>query len=147
MKKSLFKNFVLAVVIVFGVMHTPALIAFGQDEVQIDLPGKTIKLYPPFEIVQTMMYKDGGTVGIVVEDSRGVSVPFCLDGRIKVPADSRHLYIGATHPGNSKAEEVPIGGKAEKTVLKILKSAEIKSSSPYLRKDLVTNMTGKLQSR
>jgi hypothetical protein len=129
-------------------MLAQGLIALEQDEaVTITLEGKTITLYSPFEITSAVMFRDGGTIAIVIEDDMGSSLPFCLDGRIKRPSPLRHLYIGATHPSNAKAEQVPIGSAAEKAILTILKSARIIEPGPNAREDLVHIVIEELENR
>jgi hypothetical protein len=74
------------------------------------------------------------------------SLPFCLDGRAQRPSPPRHLYIGATHPSNVKAKQVPINSAAEKAVLTILKSATMSEPGPHAREDLVEIVIEKLEN-
>ena len=148
MKKEQMRILLLVVMLALSMMLASSLSAFEQDEaVSIALEGKSITLYSPFEITRTMMFRDGGTIAIVIEDSAGVSLPFCLDGRIKRPSPLRHLYIGATHPSDAKAEQVPISSAAEKTILTILKSATISEPGPNAREDLVEIVIEELENR
>ena len=148
MKKEQMRILLLVVMLALSMMLASSLSAFEQDEaVSIALEGKSITLYSPFEITRTMMFRDGGTIAIVIEDSAGVSLPFCLDGRIKRPSPLRHLYIGATHPSDAKAEQVPISSAAEKTILTILKSATISEPGPNAREDLVEVVINELENR
>ena len=93
-----------------------------------------------------MMYKDGGTIGIVVRDAKGISLPLCYDQRIKVPEGERFVYVGATHPSESSAAKVTPGSATEQALLRILTSAEIASPSPRIREDLVQAVIVKLKS-
>jgi hypothetical protein len=148
MKKEQMRILLLVVMLALSMMLASSLSAFEQDEaVSIALEGKSITLYSPFEITRTMMFRDGGTIAIVIEDSAGVSLPFCLDGRIKRPSPLRHLYIGATHPSDAKAEQVPISSAAEKAILTILKSATISEPGPNAREDLVEIVIEELENR
>jgi hypothetical protein len=148
MKKEQMRILLLVVMLALSMMLASSLSAFEQDEaVSIALEGKSITLYSPFEITRTMMFRDGGTIAIVIEDSAGVSLPFCLDGRIKRPSPLRHLYIGATHPSDAKAEQVPISSAEEKTILTILKSATISEPGPNAREDLVEIVIEELENR
>jgi hypothetical protein len=148
MKKERLQILLLVGVLGLSMMLAHTLIALEKDEaVTIVLQGKTIQLYSPFEIVSAMMYKDGGTIAIVIEDGMGSSLPFCLDGRIKRPSKIRHVYCGATHPSDAKAKQVPIGSAAEKAILKILQSAEISEPTPYIREDLVEIFIEELENR
>jgi hypothetical protein len=148
MKKEQMRILLLVVMLALSMMLASSLSAFEQDEaVSIALEGKSITLYSPFEITRTMMFRDGGTIAIVIEDSAGVSLPFCLDGRIKRPSPLRHLYIGATHPSDAKAEQVPISSAAEKAILTIFKSATISEHDPHAREDLVEIVIEELENR
>ena len=148
MKKEQMRILLLVVMLALSMMLASSLSAFEQDEaVTIALEGKSITLYAPFEITRTIMFRDGGTIAIVIEDSAETSLPFCLDGRIKRPSPLRHLYIGATHPSDAKAEQVPISSAAEKAILTILKSATISEPGPHAREDLVEIVIEKLENR
>lgn len=131
-----------------GMILAQGLSALEQDEsVTIFLQEKNITLHSPFEITRTIMFRDGGTIAIAIEDSAGISLPFCLDGRIQRPSPLRHLYIGATHPSDAKAEQVPISSAAEKVILTVLKSATISEPGPNAREDLVEIVIEELENR
>ena len=148
MKKEQMQILLLVVMLALSMMLASSLSAFEQDEaVTIALEGKSITLYAPFEITRTIMFRDGGTIAIVIEDSAETSLPFCLDGRIKRPSPLRYLYIGAAHPSDAKAEQVPISSAAEKTILTILKSATISEPGPNAREDLVEIVIEELENR
>jgi hypothetical protein len=132
-------------VLALSVMQVDGLIA--SESVDIILPEETIMLYSPFEIKNAVMYRDGGTIAIVIKDGKGSSLPFCLDGRLKRPSKVRPLYVGAMHPDDAKAKQVPIGSPAEKSILKILKSATIGDATPPINKDLVMTVIGELENR
>jgi hypothetical protein len=93
------------------------------------------------------MYRDGGTIAIVIKDGKGSVFPFCLDGRIKRPTKLRLVYVKTLHPGDAGAKQVPPGSAAEKSILKILKSAKIGDSTPPVDKALVTTVIGELENR
>jgi hypothetical protein len=148
MKKERMRILLLVGVLASSMMLTSSLSAFEQDEpITIALQEKNITLYSPFEIISTMMFRDGGTIAIVIEDSAGISLPFCLDGRIQRPSPLRRLYIGATYPSDAEAEQVPIGSAAEKAMLSILKSATTREPGPQARADLVEHVIEKLENR
>jgi len=148
MKKKQLHILLLMSVLALSTMLSQSLIALEHDEaVTIVLNEKSITLYSPFEIKTAMMYKDGGTIAIVIEDSMGSSLPFCLDGRINKPSQLRHLYIGATHPSEPKAKQVPINSAAEKAILTILNSATISDPGPNAREDLVEIVIVELENR
>jgi hypothetical protein len=137
----------IGMLVVSMIQLTGLATARGDEAVTINLPGQTITLYPPFEVVNTTMYRDGGTIAIVIKDSKENSFPFCLDGRIKRPSPLRHVYVGAMHPGDAKAQQIPIGSDTEKTILKILTSAQISESAPNVKKDLVETVIHELENR
>ncbi|MBD3268775.1 MAG: hypothetical protein GF379_01140 [Candidatus Omnitrophica bacterium] len=111
----------------------------------IPLAEGEVTLTAPYEIEETLMYKDGGTIGVVIKDANGILLPLCYDQRIKMPEAERSLYVGATHPSNQPASRVERGSATEGTILRILSSAEIKSSSPRVRQDLVDTILEKLK--
>jgi len=148
MEKKQLPILLLVGLLALSMIPAHSLIASEKDEaVSIVLQGKSIQLYPPFEITRTMMFRDGGTIAIVIEDAMESSLPFCLDGRIKRPSKIRHVYVGATHPSDAKAKQVPIGSETEKSILKILQSAKIGESTPYIRQDLVATVIEELEKR
>ena len=148
MKKEQVRILMFVGLLALSIMSAQSLIAWGQDKaVTIALQERNITLYSPFEIIGTTMFRDGGTIAIVIKDSAGVSLPFCLDGRIKRPSPLRHLYIEATHPSDAKAEQVPISSAAEKAILTIFKSATISEPGPNAREDLVEIVIEELENR
>ena len=148
MKKERMRILLLVGVLALSIMSAQSPLAWEQDKaVTIVLQEKNITLYSPFEITRAMMFRDGGTIAIVIEDSAGISLPLCLDGRIKRPSPLRHLYIGATHPSDAKAEQVSISSAAEKAILAMLKSATISEHDPQVREDLVEIVIEELKNR
>ena len=148
MKNKQIRILLLMSILTLSMILTQSPIALEQDvAVTIILQEKNIILYSPFEITRTMMFRDGGTIAIVIEDGMGISLPCCLDGRINRPSKLRHLYIGATHPSNAKAEQVPIASAAEKAILTILKHATITEPGPNAREDLVEIVIEALENR
>lgn len=148
MKKKQLPILLFVGMLALSMIPVHSLIASEKDEaISIALQGKSIQLYSPFEITRAMMFRDGGTIAIVIEDAMGSSLPFCLDGRIKRPSKIHHLYIGATHPSDAKAKQVPIGSAAEKAILKILQSAKIGEPNPHIRQDLVATVIEELENR
>jgi hypothetical protein len=148
MKNKQLQILLLMSILALSTMLAQSPIALEHDEaVTIVLQGKSITLYSPFEIIKAMMFRDGGTIAIVIEDGMGSSLPFCLDGRIKRPSPLRHLYIGATHPSEPQAQQVPIGSAAEKAILTILKEATMSEPGPHSREDLVELVIEELENR
>jgi hypothetical protein len=139
-------RFLFVAVALAGITQCAGVIAYAQDETEtIQLKQGTVTLNPPFEVTETMLYKDGGTIGIVVRDAKGISLPLCYDQRIKVPEAERFVYVGATHPSESSAAKVTPGSATEQALLRILTSAKIVSASPRIREDLVQAVIEKLK--
>ncbi|MEJ2066475.1 MAG: hypothetical protein P8Y09_00625 [Deltaproteobacteria bacterium] len=127
-------------------MQIPVSITSALAETEtIALNKGSVTLDAPYEIKETMMYKDGGTIGIVIKDAKGISLPLCYDQRIKIPEGERFVYVGATHPSESSAAKVTPGSATEQALLRILTSAKIVSPSPRIREDLVQAVISKLR--
>ncbi|MBL7131554.1 MAG: hypothetical protein ISS45_09170 [Candidatus Omnitrophica bacterium] len=103
--------------------------------VQVISLSETIELHKPLKIEEILYYKDGGTIGFVIKDSKGKIFQFCLDGRMRVATEPGflgelknlmttqkpyHFYFEVTHPEGSGAQEIPIGGKEEESIAVIL---------------------------
>ncbi|MCX5701810.1 MAG: hypothetical protein NTW64_02370 [Candidatus Omnitrophica bacterium] len=117
----------LIIVLAFGLIQLNAAIAFTDGEtVTIALEKETINLTAPFVITRATMYRDGGTISIIIEDSQKNIFPICLDGRAKIPEAQRYLYANAVHPDETN-NKVLAGSDTEKSILNILKSAKIVS--------------------
>ena len=143
--KSTCLRFLFVAVILAGIIQCADIIAHAQDQTEtIQLKQGTVTFNPPFEVTETMLYKDGGTIGIVIKDAKGISLPLCYDQRIKVPGEERFVYVGATHPNESSAAKVTRGSATEQALLRILTSAKIASPSPRIREDLVKAVIDKL---
>lgn len=119
----------LFVVLAFGVIQLNSAIAFTDGEtVAIALEKESINLTAPFVITNATMYRDGGTISVIIEDSQKRIFPICLDGRTKIPESERYLYANAVHPDETN-NKVLVGSDTEKAILSILKSAKIVSAS------------------
>jgi hypothetical protein len=139
-------SLVLLAVALMCLIQLSVVISPTQAETEtIALHNGSVTLDAPYEIQETMMYKDGGTIGIVVRDAKGISLPLCYDQRIKVPEEERFVYVGATHPSESSAAKVIPGSATAQVLLRILTSAEISSPSPRIREDLVQVVIEKLR--
>ncbi len=145
MKRRDLKLLVLSAAFIFFVqfivMISPAL---AQTET-MPLKNGNITLNAPYDIEQTMMYKDGGTIAIVIKDANGISLPLCYDQRIKIPEADRFVYVGATYPDESSAVKVERGSTTEQALLRVLTTAKITNPSPHIRKDLVQTVVEKLK--
>jgi hypothetical protein len=145
MKEKRLRLVFLAVALICFI-QLPVLISSSLAETEtVSLDKGSVTLDAPYEIQETMMYRDGGTIGIVVKDAKGISLPLCYDQRIKVPEEQRFVYVGATHPSESSATKVIRGSATEQALLRILTSAKIVNPSPHIRQDLVQADIAKLR--
>ena len=79
----------------------------------------------PIKVKTVFYWSDGGTTGVVLEDSDGKEYKLCLDGRLQMeeagkPLKPRQIYLGATHPSQKGAVPVAVGGVEEKAIITIL---------------------------
>jgi hypothetical protein len=105
----------------------PAVYGNLEEALEIILPSGVVQLYAPLEIEDAQYYRDGGTTGVILKDKKGKLFSFCLDGRIQVAnfgeaAKPYHIYVGATHPESPGAQSVSIGGREEKSLLRVLQT-------------------------
>ena len=95
------------------------------DNVEIPLSSGIVKLIKPIEIVHADMFRDGGTMEVTLKDKDGRTFTFCLDGRMqslglwKKPRPY-YIFIGVSHPDMPGGKPIPVGGKEEKAILKML---------------------------
>lgn len=120
-------SILLTGIISFGIIlaKEPVVYAGQSDAQEVILSSGIVRIFPPIEIKDILYYQDGGTTGIILMDSRGKTFYFCLDGRLRVQESGKalepyHIYIGATHPEGPGAQSIPVGGKEEKSILKLL---------------------------
>ncbi len=109
-----------------GVLALPAYAGEGL------LPNR---LVPPFTIVDSDYYLDGGTTSFKIVDARGETVLGGFDGRMCIiesggPGEPSlnsctpsHVYIGAGHPTSPGARLLPLWGEEERAVMKVLDAA------------------------
>ncbi len=86
---------------------------------------KILGISLPIEIKKVVYYSDGETTGVTTQDASSKEFIFCFDGRMEVrkfddDPEQYHIYIGATYPTRSNAQEIPIAGEKEKAILCIL---------------------------
>ena len=76
---------------------------------------------PTIMLKELRYFKDGGTTGIVLQNSNGKEVRFCFDGRLKSKTPTR-IYANATHPDDAKAELVGSSSDHENELIGMLQS-------------------------
>ena len=123
------KRYLSGVIIILSVItlaiNSPQVLADQTNYVEIPLSTGTFKLVKPIEIDSADMYRDGGTIYVVLKDTNGKTFPFCLDGRMQAlrifeKPRPYHIFIRVMHPSIAGAQEIPINGKEEKILLKVL---------------------------
>ena len=74
-----------------------------------------INIVLPVDILQIILYRDGGTVGVILKDSKNVEHRFCFDDRASKQKNGKALkiYYGATHPELKGAKPLEVKGKNE----------------------------------
>ena len=102
-----------------------AQVASAADYAEIPLATGAVKLLKPIEIKHADMFSDGGTISVILKDKNGKEFPFCLDGRMQElelwqRPKPYHMFVNATYPESRGAASVPVAGKEEKAILKIL---------------------------
>jgi hypothetical protein len=89
---------------------------------------ESVTLHPPVIVQDAIAFLDGGTIAIRLKDGKGVTLDFCLDGRLRLTTDAQkpyHLFLGGQHPTDPRARELPVSGQEEKALLKLLKGAAV----------------------
>lgn len=85
---------------------------------------KMLDLEPPCTVEDVDWYWDGGSIGGKIRDSKGDSLEFVMDSRMR-PLDEakgpRFVYLGG-HPNNPDAFALPVGSDKETALILVLKS-------------------------
>ena len=150
MEKKRLTSLLLIVIFFFGTVLFGGLMVCSSenDIIEMFLPTETITLYPPITIVDNLHFEDGGTIGIIIRDTKLKVLTLCLDGRLPQTKESgpHYLFIGALHPDRPEAQRVPVGGKVEKAVLKMLQDISSRRISDS-EKATVSMLIKKLENR
>ena len=80
-----------------------------------------IKMKKPITIEWIAIYRDGGTIEVLLVDAKGQGMSFHVDGAFGSPTRDR-LFITPPSPGRAPAELIPKGDKREKEIIKMLKT-------------------------
>jgi|GEM_PF-4297817 len=59
---------------------------------------RTLALAPPVYLTNITTYRDGGTLGFLFTDTKGLEITFCLDGRIGADGKGKDIYYGVSYP-------------------------------------------------
>lgn len=105
--------------------HFSAISANYSDLIEIPVRAEEIKLIKPIDIVHAEIFRDGGTISVSLKDAQGTIFSFCLDGRLQEVGLGQEpkplaVFVNATYPNDPKGEPLPVGGRKEKIILKIL---------------------------
>lgn len=112
------------------VVSTLAVLPLGAEEAKSS-PAETrarhrkqspavLKIIEPVRVKEVYYYKDGGTIGILLTDAKGIDHPFCLDGRSESGRSTNHLFLGAVYPTRPGARKVPLQGPEESALYGVL---------------------------
>lgn len=82
---------------------------------------ESISLKEPITIKRIDIYRDGGSIGVVLVGAEGQELSFCLDGGRKSKTRDR-LYIGPSRPVRDPANLIPKGDERETAVIQMLQS-------------------------
>lgn len=80
----------------------------------------------PVTIDEGLVWKDGGSIGLVLLDAKGKKHAFCLDGgglptREKPHGEREHnLVVGTTHPLRDGGKRIPLRGAEEAALYGVL---------------------------
>jgi hypothetical protein len=75
----------------------------------------------PITIEWIDIYRDGGSIGVLLVDAKGQGLSFHVDGAFGSPTRDR-LFINSSSPSHKPAELIPKGDKREKAIIQILKT-------------------------
>ncbi|MBM3248856.1 MAG: hypothetical protein FJZ10_05515 [Candidatus Omnitrophica bacterium] len=106
-------------------------------------PEQALNLSLPIEVEDVIMYDDGGTIGVILKDSKGKTFTFCADNRMLRSGprvEERHLYVGTLHPDNPGSREIPLSGKEERAILMILQDLMNRELSQEEQKKLLNTV-------
>lgn len=98
---------------------------------------------PTIALKKVSYFKDGGTTGIVLQDSEGKETRLCFDGRLKSKTPCR-IYANAIHPEEPNAELVASGSRREGELIGILQSHLDSRYSNSKQAELLANGSWKL---
>jgi len=89
----------------------------------------------PLIVLRADIYRDGGTIGVAIEDATGVEKEFCLDRRIKSPTHGALIW-GAFYPRNGNGQMVEKGSAAELTIVELIRKIISQEFSGEEQKEL-----------
>ncbi len=92
----------------------------------------------PVKILSAFMYRDGGTIAVILEDNQKKEFEFCLDRRMREmkiedlgkELEPYYFYIGSTYPEKEGSVKIPYAGEEEKELLKMLESWDYSNWEP-----------------
>ncbi len=79
------------------------------------------KLDEPINVKTLYVWRDGGSLGFVVNDSTGKNISFMVDGRIKSTTIG-YVFLNTTHTSRAKGIMLPLFGKEECQLMNYLSS-------------------------
>jgi hypothetical protein len=103
-------------------------------------------LKAPVLVIETIVYRDGGTIGIVLKDKTGRLFSCCVEGRDNV--NNGNIFINANHVSHKEAIKVPGNSEAEHLLLKVLNDiAGTLKEDDNANKSMVISFIDKVKKR
>lgn len=115
--KNYFKG-ALLLCMVFFVLPFKSLASEEKD--LNDFYTKLESLKRPIEILDVVMYKDGGTISVTFAGPEGEELSFYQDGRVGSPT-AGGMFLSAPTINNDNKSKVPVSSTFENLILDILK--------------------------
>jgi hypothetical protein len=81
-------------------------------------PCKVLAIVEPVEVKQVFYWKDGGSLGLELKDTKGTVHRFALDGREK--GGPRNLFLGVTYPNEKAGKRVDYWAVEEQELYAVL---------------------------
>jgi hypothetical protein len=93
------------------------------------------EVMPPITIEFIDIYRDGGSIPIVILDSKGTEIRLRVDGVLGSKTRDR-LYINALAPDRQREQLVPRGAEFEEAILKALQEYLDRKFTPEEQEEL-----------
>ncbi len=111
--KILFKTCIIIVpIILFGIF---LFYAYSQEDLHYNLDFEV-----PVSVKNVVLYREDGTIGVVIVDGKRREFSFCLEKTFIKPSESQSIYLGVVHPSLDGARRIKIGALEEKVLMKVL---------------------------
>jgi len=118
---------ILGIALTFGCSGQAGKDRSDWDSIVVENVRESLGLECPCEVTELGMYKDGGSMGGSIRDSRGRVLPFAWDPRMHnsrplIPPGPRVLWLGAEYAGRAGSRPVDVASPEAAAVISILRS-------------------------